>query len=193
MRNICLLLLFGLTGSQSKSQTWIWGRTIPEKMEDILDFSDHGFIRIQSSSDDSLQISLVKRPPHDLYSENEKFCSSMVPAAIAEFMDGSMMDRLTSVFVSINAHPYRAACKCYMRTLISMGMNRIGEGSGIVVGPDRVEEYCDYKHESITGRPVVVGGFGNSPMTDSIDTDREKLRQTSSFVLVERENGELVE
>lgn len=52
---------------------------------------------------------------------------------------------------------------------------------------------CDYKHETIAGRPVVVGGFGYSPMTDTIDTDREKLRQTSSFVLVETENGESVE
>ena len=193
MGSFVLLLLAGLANGQIKSQTWIWGRSIPRKMDDINDFRDHGFIRIQSSSEDRLDIALVKRPPPHLYNSDEKFCSSMVPAAIAEFMDGSGMDRVKSVFVEINAHPYRAACKCYMRTLISMGLNRIGEGSGVVVGGDRIEEYCDYKHQSITGRPVVEGTFGYSPMTDYIDTDREKLRQTSTFVLVERGTKESVE
>jgi hypothetical protein len=122
-------------------QSWIWGEGIPEILiiDDNLDicidekdcnlsrYIDHGFIQIHATSD-CLYIDLVKRPPGRLFPLEERFCSTMLPAAISEFMESTLPSiEIKMAQVDINSENHQAACKCYVRTFINMGLTLIGE------------------------------------------------------------------
>ena len=121
--------------AQELSQTWIWGEGGPiflydrnEEIELLTEVVDHGFIRlIYKPQYEGLDMDLVKRPPEHLFPEDIPFCSIMLPATISEFMDRhNLIDKIKNVRVIVSANPYLAACKCYLRTMMSMGMNNIG-------------------------------------------------------------------
>ncbi len=176
------------------TQTWIWGDGLPrinkdyiegeeEEFKLISDYTEHGFIQLEFEPDlGALSIKLVKRPPSEYYPSSEPFCSKMLPTTIAEFIEANHVTDISSISVVVKAHPYFAACKCYMRTLISMGLNRVGEGSGVVVDSSKIDEYCDWRPVTITGRPTLNGSYGSSPTTVSLD-DHIKLHTTVSLVI----------
>jgi hypothetical protein len=175
-------------------KTWIWGvgvPVIPEFIEAddeathlLSDYTDHGFIQLEYKPiQEELLIKLVKRPPGEFYAESEPFCSRMLPTTIAQFIEAHQISRIKLMSVVVHAQPYMAACKCYMRTMISMGMNRVGAGDGVVVKPGQVESYCDWRLEQIIGRPALEGTFGYSP--DSVSNlDHVKLHSTVSVVII---------
>jgi hypothetical protein len=171
-------------------KSWIWGEDVPalisddsDKISSPSDYPDHGFIELVISEPESaILISLVKRPPAAYFPEDEKFCTHMLPAALADMVEETFMTNIQSISVYLDADPYRPACKCYMRTFIRMGLNRIGQGSGIIVNEGDVESFCDYSHDAIIGRPAIQGGSGHVPSGVS-EEDRRKLSETVSFIL----------
>ena len=192
MKLTALLCLVGINSVVSKetTMTWIWGKGKPtrnpmfkEEGKLLSDFTDHGFIQLQYSDIlGAISIKLVKRPPNEFYPESNKFCSKMLPATIADFIDIHHIPRIEAINVTLDAHPYMAACKCYMRTMISMGLNRVGLGEGVVVTSDQVEDFCAWRPTSITGRPAVERSLGHSPATVSLE-DMDQLRSTVSSIL----------
>lgn len=190
-----LMLVVAVVGQDEILQSWIWGEGVPqvvsrfadqdEDMKLLSDYSDHGFIQLlYRKSTDGLTINLVKRPPGRFYSESEPFCSKMLPAAIARFLEHHQIPTVSEVSVVVDGHPYLAACKCYIRVMISMGLARVGEGSGVVVTPSLVEDFCGWRPKSIVGKPTVPGAMGHSPASVS-EADTVKLSTSSSMVLVD--------
>ena len=190
-------LTVGLAGLQTAIgaspttiHSWVWGPGVPrivatsnEDMESPVDYMDHGFIQLATAHDvGQISVVLVKRPPSDLFPRDEKFCSTMLPAAMVEHAEATGLKSIKSVLIHFDAHPYRAACKCYMRLLISMGLNRVGQGSGVVVHPSQVEEFCDYEQPEMFGRPV-DGVAGHPPARSETDIDR--LRTSASYFLTD--------
>lgn len=169
------------------TQSWLWGESPPDfEKESIFDerplawrYPDHGFIQLTAVAD-RIAISLVKRPPARFFPAGEKFCSSLLPAAFFEFVTSNEIDPvlIKVVSVTIDAHPYKAACKCYMRTLIGMGMNRIGLGSGVVLQDHQVEEFCDYEHVLVEGRPV-----GDSATAPAVNATALTLLRAAPFII----------
>ena len=166
------------------SKAWIWGDSPPPPalvFEDehkplAWQYPEHGFIELTWLFD-RVEIHLVKRPPARFFPENEKFCSTMLPAAIRDILETNEVpvELIQIIGVTIDAYPYRAACKCYMRVLMGMGLNRVGGGDGVVVTENKLEEFCDYEHVRIEGRPAHI--VARLPEVNS--TAAERLRAAS--------------
>ena len=177
------------SGGSGATQTWIWGEGVPDivdpdsdETEFDLDYPEHGFIQIDGDLDEmSISIELVRRPPSSLYPESEPFCSKMLPAAIADFMEVHLMTIVTEISVFIYGHPYIAACKCYVRTMMQMGLGRIEDE--LISSPNMVEEFCARREAYLFGKPVVDGAFGHTPDQVS-QRDLNILRHSVTSVLV---------
>jgi hypothetical protein len=120
---LILISALVLTGAQEIAQTWIWGERPPlflldrnEEIEFLHGLDRHGFIRlIYNRKSKLLRIDLVKRPPEYLFPASVRFCSTMLPTTISEFIERYDLHEIESMHVHIDAHPYSAACKCYLR------------------------------------------------------------------------------
>ncbi len=176
------------------SQTWIWGEGGPiflydrnEEIELLTEVVHHGFIRlIYKPKYERLDIDLVIRPPRLLFPEDVPFCSIMLPATISEFMDRhNLHDKIKNVHVIISATPYLAACKCYLRTMMSMGMNYISiSNKSMIVTTENLEDICELEPRSITARSVSREQFANSPISVS-DIHKQILQKTVTTILVD--------
>ena len=198
-----LILLLGVAVAefpyQHLTQSWIWGEGFPnilfidgfssgsisDKEASVKSYSDHGFIQIHAQSD-CLYIDFVKRPPGRIFPLEEKFCSTMLPAAIAEFMDSTFESiQIRWAHVHISSDTYELACKCYVHTFISMGLTRIGERSPISVSHESVNDFCRREEVEIIARPPLEGDIGHIPISVSPMT-KEILRKTASTIVIER-------
>lgn len=167
-----------ITSVPAISRSWIWGPSVPssslQRFTDSLSdaYPDHGFIQLRLD-DDTLTISLVKRPPAIMWPPENKFCSRMLPAAINEFFSESVVtgiNDINSVMVSIVADPHIAACKCYVRTLLAMGMDRLRMDSNEPVTEAEIDAFCADEPDIILARPS-IGGPRLPPVTMKDMTD----------------------
>ena len=143
-------------------QTWTWGDYEPDFASDLLTsdvplwarYPHLGFISLAAAGD-RIQVAMVKRPPGDLYPADKKFCSRLLPAAVVSFAHGFdfPLAEIKVVAVHIAARPYVAACKCYMRLLIGMRMNAVGDAREIV-DEDGIDSFCARNHEILEGHPT---------------------------------------
>lgn len=166
------------------TQSWIWGPDMPRSdysnIPLALAYPEHGFIQLSSDFYQFLSIDLVKRPPNDYFSDQARFCSSVLPAAIYEFVsyNNILIDFLQAVTITVDTSHYSAACKCYMRTLIAIGFNEIY--SSIVHSSD-VDTFCsDHRFYEIVGKPP-AGQRGHLP---AISREQIAALSTVSFTSV---------
>jgi hypothetical protein len=103
---------------------WIWGPDVPTNLASSYGrtglyetYPDHGFIQLGLTLDEVF-IDLVKRPPAQYFDPTEKFCTALLPAAITDLLEGTSTNiaAIQAINVVVDAEPYSAACKCYMRT-----------------------------------------------------------------------------
>lgn len=199
MKLLATLISATIAGGPVTIESWVWGSDIPvivytnnADMVSPVEYKDYGFIQLATEHESrQLSVVLVKRPPGYMYPSNEKFCSSLLPAAVAEHMATTGVTDIQSVSIHIDAYPYRAACKCYFRLLVSMGMNRVGLGSGVVVPPSQEDEFCDYDQVHLIGRPVEEGSSGHSPVTPTLARDIQKLRRSAHYNYIDRSKKQL--
>jgi hypothetical protein len=148
-------------------------------------FPNHGFIQLETGEHDSININLVKRPPPEFYPAYEKFCSKFLPAAMLDLMEeASMIDGVSEVRVFMTKDSYTAACRCYMKTFLAMGLPRIGETYGVVISASDIDEFCVHPQPMLRARPVSLGEVGRAPGGVSFE-DRLALAKSAKFVLVE--------
>ena len=183
------LLIVFVVSSEATIQTWIWGEGGPaflydrnEEIELLSEIPHHGFIQLEYKPRvKAIVISLVKRPPGALFPRSEKFCSRMLPAAMAEFIRIHNIGKIKSISVIVEADPHIAACKCYMRTMISMGLTRVGDDR--IVGEDDVEAFCVLKPPRHIGATSIINGrSGHSPITVSV-SDLQLLYSTVTQII----------
>ena len=163
-------------GPDAISQLWVWGHTaLPHPSGDTQygvpltqRYPEHGFIEI-SLDGNILSIDLVKRPPADVWPTDIKFCSSMLPASISQFFIDNelLLNVVDRVEVELEAEPFTAACKCYVRVMINMGFSILNGGPRPVNQTD-VDEFCHHDHYSITGH-LPVGEAGRLPVVPAED------------------------
>jgi len=140
-------------------------------VEVIDDSSDEGFIQLQASRDE-LVIVFVKRPSPQLYPSDEMFCSKMLPAAMKSFMEKHHFMEPKKISVFIDAHPYVAACKCYVRLFISMGMHVV---NSLAVRDESVDAFCLTWRIVLAGKPE-EGERGHVPLKVT-EMDGERLNE----------------
>jgi hypothetical protein len=175
--------------SETTIQTWVWGEDIPrlldinrspmELFELPDDYPDHGFIQLEyNRKEEEMRLILIRRPPSRLFSKTEPFCSTMLPAAIGEFMRHLEIKRVKQIAVHIDADPYIAACKCYMRTFIRMGLSKVGTEN-----IHDINRFCSSKHSTIVATPEDESSWGHAPSGVGL-TDIAKLN-TACFVFAQ--------
>ena len=108
--------------------TWVWGPANPDQvsLKDPV-FRDSSFIRLEKHRT-SLNIILVSKG--DNWPDGTSFCTPMVSAAIAQFLEIHDIDLsrdIETVEVFNMAKPYIAGCKCYVRIMVAMGYNYLWE------------------------------------------------------------------
>ena len=192
---MCLLLslsLLVICTASSVVQTWTWGEGIPrilsptnEDMDIPEDYPDHGFIQIQTSVDNVLSINLVKRPPPTYWPRSGSFCSQMLPAAIEDYMDRNEIRSVTAIHVAIDADPYEAGSKCYLKTMLEMGLGRVN--GKLVSSASGVEEFCSLREFEVMGRPTSPGTLGRIP-TGVTEEHRQLLKISSTHRFIQRFN-----
>ena len=82
-----------------------------------------GFIQLKGDSN-WLEIALVQRPT--IWTDTERFCSEILPAAIFEFYQIShsvFIENLDSISVTNEAEVPEIGCRCYTRVMLAMGLN----------------------------------------------------------------------
>ena len=174
-------------------QSWVWGPDVPKIIDSLnedldvpADYPDYGFIQLQKIQTDWISINMVKRPPHHMYSRTKRFCSEMLPAAMTEFMRMWNMNEVAAVSVYILAEPYMAACKCYLGTMVSMGLTRIeGNSQDRIANSTNIESLCEReKYVSVTARPAKRGATGYAPANIG-NTELDLLRESVDFVRID--------
>lgn len=155
-RKTLLYVLLSLARGSSEveivTQTWVWGDDIPssDTEEQLLplelQYPYHGFIQLSSDSR-FLSIDLVKRPTADFFRQDVPFCVKVLPAAIQLFFTNNdmLIDLVEVVTVSLETNFYTAACKCYLRTLVSFGFNHIqydGFSQEALLKQSDIEYFC---------------------------------------------------
>jgi hypothetical protein len=112
--------------------TWIFGKTkYVDQFVENLDIDPNlsqGFIQLAGDGK-SLEITLVQRPRD--WKQGTPFCSRMLPAAVRDLyaMAGMDVTKLERIEVENVAKPKEAGCKCYVRLMLAMGLNVIGNKS----------------------------------------------------------------
>ena len=102
-----------------------------------------GFIELSFDGYD-LSIDLVRRPSH--IPLGEKFCTAMLPAAVAEFVSTTMamrgfdLNSIDRVAVYNIAEDPVVGCRCYARVMVNMGFAVI---NGKRTDPASVPEACE--------------------------------------------------
>lgn len=163
------------------TQSWIWGPDMPRSdysnIPLALAYPEHGFIQLSSDFYRFLSIDLVKRPTSDYFSNQARFCSSVLPAAIHEFVSSNniLIEWLQAVTITVDTSNYSTACKCYMRTLIAIGFNEISKS---VVHLAEVDTFCNnHRLYEIIGKPP-AGRIGHLP---AISPEQIAALSTVSF------------
>ena len=109
----------------------------------------------------TLEIKFVKRPPASLWQE-ETFCSSALPAAVAQVINSPTLKQpITRMMVVVSAVPFVAGCRCYAKSLLAFGMNVI---NGEIAEPMEYGAVCDRPRDEIS---VLVGSkIESAPSSD---------------------------
>ena len=168
-----------------RSQVWIWGDHIPPRWTASQslsrEFPDHGMIEL-SLLHDVLKINIVKRPPFWLWPTHERFCSSMLPAAINSLFRDNHIDvaTLRQVTVQVDADPYIVGCSCYLRVILRMGFAiRINRQD---VSQENVPAICELMDPS----PEIVIGWleegAHATLPPVTKADMDRLTRTSRVV-----------
>ena len=105
----------------------------------------------------------------------------MLPAAIYDLMESHHLYGIKAVFVAVNASPYIAACKCYARTMMAMGLRRVVRSLESVKS-SKLAGICRYKPSSIRARPIPKGACASLPESVTLE-DRLLLRQSFTSII----------
>ena len=126
---------------ESSARAWLWPEPTLAGVADVADKRIKGpiggFIVLEYTEENDLfkspglSIELVQRPLH--WPASKSFCSSMLPAAIVDMFEAHdlSVEKLARLVVIIDAHPYKTACKCYVRTMASMGFTHARDPVGL--------------------------------------------------------------
>ena len=140
------------------SQAWFWvDEQLPPvdvapSLSELYPFI--GIIQLQMHSDASLEIDLVKRPSASRWPETSSFCTPMLPAAIERFFTENNLDieKVESMEVWVRGAPYVAACKCYARTIISMGFSVFESVGDFIASPHLIPALCASEPQLLRAR-----------------------------------------
>ena len=165
-----LLSAVGCSGSlepwraEPNAKSWIWGEGVPHEPDDydvpVQDwYPGYGIIKLKFTPPGAIEIEHVQKIPWMAGS----FCKMALPAAFYAFTlhpNPFDISAVKSVTVTIDAHPYIAACKCYVRTFIAMGFTRLASRTKYGNSPvedvteeDKVDTYCS-THRTWIGASV---------------------------------------
>jgi hypothetical protein len=144
-----------------------------------------GFIEL-SFDGYELSIDLVRRPSH--IPLGDKFCTSMLPAAVADFIStimGSYGFHVTSIermeVFNIADNPM-AACRCYARVMVNMGFALI---NGKLADSDSIPELCEWITKSTEGVQItgkVDGGKSVEKRLPLVTPIANGILQTAEMV-----------
>jgi len=119
---------FPRMSSEDMSMTWIWGpvdtpRVARRNVRFFDRFPHHGFIQLQVQGRVVASIEKVKRPPIPYWPSEEPFSSRVLPVAIARILtvNDLQFSDIDIMTVEIDAEPYEAACKCYLKSFLLFG------------------------------------------------------------------------
>ena len=168
------------------SQIWIWGPPVRPQASstgrwlDVWEeLPDHGFVHL-AHYPGKLSVLNVQRPSN--WPQHESFCSSMVAAGIVEFMHSNRIgvENIHMVVVGVEAHPFVAACKCYMRVMIDMGFTNFGpSGRNAKIGQTGVGKFCQRPRGMLIAR-LPRQGVARLPFTTLADL--ESLRSADTIL-----------
>jgi hypothetical protein len=171
-----------VTIPESHIYTWVFDRST-RYMDDFIENLDidarisAGFIQL-SGTEEHLHISLVQRPQR--WPDGSRFCAPILRAAVREFYErsGFELSKLVSVSVNNFANPREAGCRCYVRLMIQMGLDRIGGFDRL--RDDQVGRFCDpetgVKMSFIEGR-----SSGQAARLPSEDAQAAKILKSAYF------------
>jgi hypothetical protein len=127
---VLIFFFFTLIAGRSET-TWVWGDLAGVDIKSTLriltlhGWPDLSFVRLAKYRS-VLSIELVQKGTN--WTPNASFCSRLLPSAIKQFLEIHDIDLLSEVDTMdvFNASdPYIAGCKCYTRTMFSMGFDTV--------------------------------------------------------------------
>jgi hypothetical protein len=154
--SFCLTIVSGSMVEEEVATTYIFGEHDESFLETLSLVSDEspGFIELSFlESSGQLSIDAVRRP--SLFPANFKFCSNLLPAAIADFVTKKLeisLDKISTVYTYNAAVDSLVACKCYAGVMVKMGFDMIN-GHRVI----DVSEFCE-----VNGNPELIGRISNN-------------------------------
>ena len=141
---LVILCAVGIVESVQLSTTFVWTdqeidiETVSSEIS-LEGYGELSFIQLAHAGS-RLSITAVQKS--NRLSRHVRFCSTALPAAIVTFLQihSLSLDHLTSIGVLNAAYPPEAGCRCYVRTMISMGFDIV---NGELLSQSQVAGFCE--------------------------------------------------
>lgn len=164
-----IICAVGLVRAVQLSTTFVWTdleidlETVSSEIS-LEGFGELSFIQLAHAG---RRLSITAVQKSNRLSRNVRFCSIALPAAVSTFLQihSISLDQVTSIGVLNAADPPEAGCRCYVRTMISMGFVIV---NGQLLSQSQVGRFCeDASLEYIDAEVDTAAGARLTPLITS--------------------------